>query len=158
MGACQQRERHSNFLSYLTGARYAVSAVSLLVVAQPSSEFPEGLMNYPVLPSIGNKVVRVCSFNFTVKWVDFTNLHHYHFSRIWISFSREHNGNTTSVLILAIEYFQIVLVSCDERTSYNTWKHRHIILYCIIIDIILLYFILLLCIIIYCIILYFIIL
>jgi len=25
-----------------------LSAVSVLVVAQPSSEFPEGLMNYPV--------------------------------------------------------------------------------------------------------------
>ena len=41
-------ERHSKFLSYLTGARYVLSAVSVLVVAQPSSEVPEGLMNYPV--------------------------------------------------------------------------------------------------------------
>jgi len=36
------------FLSYLTGARYVYPAVSVLVVAQPSSEVPEGLMNYPV--------------------------------------------------------------------------------------------------------------
>jgi hypothetical protein len=35
-------------LSYLTGARYVLSAVAVLVVAQPSSEVPEGLMNYPV--------------------------------------------------------------------------------------------------------------
>jgi hypothetical protein len=36
------------FLSYLTGARYILSAVSFLVVVKPSSEVPEGLMNYPV--------------------------------------------------------------------------------------------------------------
>jgi hypothetical protein len=42
-------ERHSKFLSYLTGARYFLSAVSVLVVAQPSSDVLEGLMNYPVL-------------------------------------------------------------------------------------------------------------
>ena len=36
------------FLSYLTGARYVLSAVSVLVVEQPSSEVPEGLMNYSV--------------------------------------------------------------------------------------------------------------
>jgi hypothetical protein len=35
-------------MSYRTGARYVLSAVSVLVVAQPSSEVPEGLMNYPV--------------------------------------------------------------------------------------------------------------
>jgi hypothetical protein len=34
------------FLSYLTDM--LLSAVSVLVVAQPSSEVPEGLMNYPV--------------------------------------------------------------------------------------------------------------
>jgi phosphoribosylanthranilate isomerase len=34
---------------HLTGARKLLSAVSVLVVAQPSSEFPEGLMNYLVL-------------------------------------------------------------------------------------------------------------
>jgi hypothetical protein len=39
------------FLSYLTGARYILSAVSVLVVEQPSSEVPEGLMNYSVLSS-----------------------------------------------------------------------------------------------------------
>jgi len=44
-------ERHSKFLSYLTGARYVLSAVSVLVVAQPSSEVPEGLTNYTVLRS-----------------------------------------------------------------------------------------------------------
>ena len=36
------------FLSYLTGARYVHPALSVLVVAQPSLEVPEGLMNYPV--------------------------------------------------------------------------------------------------------------
>jgi hypothetical protein len=36
------------FLSYLTGTDMLLSAVSVLVVAQPSSEVPEGLMNYPV--------------------------------------------------------------------------------------------------------------
>jgi hypothetical protein len=35
-------------LSYLTGAQYVFSAVSVLVVAQPSSEVLEGIMNYPV--------------------------------------------------------------------------------------------------------------
>ena len=35
-------------MSYLTGARYVLSTVSVLVVAQPISEVPEGLMNYPV--------------------------------------------------------------------------------------------------------------
>jgi hypothetical protein len=35
------------FLSYLTGIDM-LSAVSVLVVAQPSSEVPEGLTNYPV--------------------------------------------------------------------------------------------------------------
>ena len=35
-------------MSYLTGARYILSDVSVLVVAQPSSEVPDGLMNYPV--------------------------------------------------------------------------------------------------------------
>jgi hypothetical protein len=33
------------FLSYLTGARCVLSAVSVLVVAHPSSEVPEGFMN-----------------------------------------------------------------------------------------------------------------
>ena len=33
---------------YLTGARYVPSAESVLVVAQLISEFPEGLMNYPI--------------------------------------------------------------------------------------------------------------
>jgi hypothetical protein len=47
-GACQQRERHSKSLSYLTGAGYVLSAVSVLVVAQPSSEDPEKLANYSV--------------------------------------------------------------------------------------------------------------
>jgi len=41
-------ERHSKFLSYVAGARYTHPAVSVLVVAQPSSEVPEELMNYPV--------------------------------------------------------------------------------------------------------------
>jgi hypothetical protein len=36
------RGRHSKFPSYLTGVRYVLSA-------QPSSEVPEGLLNYPVL-------------------------------------------------------------------------------------------------------------
>jgi len=40
------------YLSYLTVARYVHRTVSVLVVAQPSSEVPEGLMNYPVLPEI----------------------------------------------------------------------------------------------------------
>jgi hypothetical protein len=44
----RERERHSKFLSYPIGARNVLSAVSLLIVAQPSSEVPEGLMNYPV--------------------------------------------------------------------------------------------------------------
>jgi hypothetical protein len=35
------------FLSYLTGAPYVLCAVSVLVVAQASSEVPEGLMYYP---------------------------------------------------------------------------------------------------------------
>jgi hypothetical protein len=37
------------FLFCLTGARYVLSAVSVLVVAQPSSEVLVGLINYPVL-------------------------------------------------------------------------------------------------------------
>ena len=41
-------EGHSKFLSYLTGTRYVHPAVSALSVAQPSSEVPEGLMNYPI--------------------------------------------------------------------------------------------------------------
>jgi hypothetical protein len=36
------------FLSYLTGAQYVLSAVPVLIVAQPSSEVPEGLTNYSV--------------------------------------------------------------------------------------------------------------
>jgi len=48
-GACQQRDRHSKFLFYLTGARYVHPVVSVLVVAQPSSEVPEGPTNYLVL-------------------------------------------------------------------------------------------------------------
>jgi len=43
-----ERERHSKFLSYRTGARCILSAVSVLVVVQPISEVPEGLMNNPV--------------------------------------------------------------------------------------------------------------
>jgi hypothetical protein len=35
------------FLSYLTGARYVLSVVSVLVVAQPNLEIKEGLTNYP---------------------------------------------------------------------------------------------------------------
>jgi hypothetical protein len=31
-----------------TGARYVLSAVSVLIVEKPSSEVPEGLMNYPI--------------------------------------------------------------------------------------------------------------
>jgi hypothetical protein len=31
-----------------SGVRYVLSAVSVLVVVQPSSEVPEGLMNYTV--------------------------------------------------------------------------------------------------------------
>jgi hypothetical protein len=38
----------ASFCPNLTGARYVLSAVSVLVVAQPSSEVPEGLINYPV--------------------------------------------------------------------------------------------------------------
>ena len=34
---------------HLTGARYVLSAVSVLVVVQPISEVPEVFMNYPVL-------------------------------------------------------------------------------------------------------------
>jgi len=37
-----------HFLSYLTADRYVHPAVSVLVVAQPSSEVLEGLKNYPV--------------------------------------------------------------------------------------------------------------
>ena len=44
----RERERHSKFLSYLRGARNILSAASVLIVAQPSSEVPEGLMKYPV--------------------------------------------------------------------------------------------------------------
>jgi hypothetical protein len=47
--ARQQRERHCKLLSYPTGAPYVLSVVSVLVVAQPSSEVPEGLSNYPVI-------------------------------------------------------------------------------------------------------------
>jgi hypothetical protein len=36
------------FLSYLTGIDMLLSAVSVLVAVQPSSEVPEGLTNYPV--------------------------------------------------------------------------------------------------------------
>jgi hypothetical protein len=36
------------FLSYLTGARYVLAAVSVFVVVQPSSEVTEVLMNYLV--------------------------------------------------------------------------------------------------------------
>jgi len=43
-----ERERHSKFLSYLTGSWYVLSAVSVLVVAQPISEVPEWLMNNAV--------------------------------------------------------------------------------------------------------------
>ena len=35
-----------------------LSAVSVLVVAQPSSEVLEGLVNYPVLPSVACPVVQ----------------------------------------------------------------------------------------------------
>jgi hypothetical protein len=48
MQSMSTEERHSKFLSYLTGARYVLSAVSVLVVAQPILEVPEGPMNYPV--------------------------------------------------------------------------------------------------------------
>jgi hypothetical protein len=36
---------------YLTGAQYVLSAVSVLIVVQPSLEVTEGLMTYPVLIS-----------------------------------------------------------------------------------------------------------
>jgi hypothetical protein len=67
VGTCQQKERHYKILSYLTVARYVLpcwrgrrqslpidmllSATSLLVVALPSSVFPEALINYPVQDS-----------------------------------------------------------------------------------------------------------
>jgi len=38
-----------SFYPTLTGARYMHPAMSVLFVAYPSSEVPEGLMNYPVL-------------------------------------------------------------------------------------------------------------
>jgi hypothetical protein len=44
----RERGRHCKFLSYLTGARYVLSAVSVLVGTQLSSEVPEGLMNYHI--------------------------------------------------------------------------------------------------------------
>ena len=43
-----EEETQKKFLSYLTDARYILSAVSVLVVAQPSSEVPEGFTNYSV--------------------------------------------------------------------------------------------------------------
>jgi hypothetical protein len=61
MGACQQTERHSKFLSYLTGARQLLSAVSVLVVAQPSSDVLEGLMNYPVYLTASGLVDTRCN-------------------------------------------------------------------------------------------------
>jgi hypothetical protein len=124
MGACQQRERHSNFLSYLTGAGFVLrctvtidsvlansktqnaflfpvhtmlrhdcplavkpastptrlvhkkawsdslsidmllSAVSVLVVAQLSSELPEGLMNYPV--NVGGVIIIIGTGRFSI--------------------------------------------------------------------------------------------
>jgi hypothetical protein len=44
----REREKHSRYLPYLTVARYSLSAVSVLVVAQPISDVPEVSMNYPV--------------------------------------------------------------------------------------------------------------
>jgi hypothetical protein len=58
------KERHSRFLSYRTGARYVLSAVSVFIVAQPSSEVPERLMNYPVYSDarlVFVNVARLCS-------------------------------------------------------------------------------------------------
>jgi len=52
-------ERHLKFLSYLLPIDMLLSAVFVLVVAQPSSEFPEGLMNYPVLRGVSLKSSRV---------------------------------------------------------------------------------------------------
>jgi hypothetical protein len=51
---------HSKFLSYLTGARHVLSAVSVLIVAQPSSGVTEGFMN--------NLVFATQRFIFSKEW------------------------------------------------------------------------------------------
>jgi hypothetical protein len=48
-GSMSTEGERLQFPSYLTGTDMLLSAVSVLVVAQPSLEVPEGLMNYPVL-------------------------------------------------------------------------------------------------------------
>jgi hypothetical protein len=50
--ACQQKDRHSSFCLTLQVLDMLLSAVSVLVVAQPSSEVREGLMNHYLFCSI----------------------------------------------------------------------------------------------------------
>ena len=47
-------------MSYRTGARYVHPAVSVLVVAQPSSKVPEGLTNYPIYKTVCKNGYKGC--------------------------------------------------------------------------------------------------
>ena len=64
-------EGERQFLSYLTGARYVHPAVSVWIIAQQSSEVPEGFTNYTMLQArvlLGSTVI--------FYWIEFL-LRHY---------------------------------------------------------------------------------